>query len=894
VSPPTAQGGRLELSGHAFATGSAAVELQGAWRVKWDTLMEPGQVDPDSTGWEFHPVPGLWNDVPAQEARRGGFGCATFVLDVRVPDSLHRLGMVVPEVMTAGRLWANGRLVATNGRPGSTRATTVAGAENPMAPVPVEVDSGRIRLVYQIANFESDQGGMSYVPRIGAWDRLVRDESIRVGKEFFLVGVLLLLGLYHLWAWLQRRHERTALPLGLFCLLWSFRFLVEQGTGQRLLTGLLPGTSYATVARLEVVPFYLTVATLLHFFSAYFQGLVHRRILRFGYGFSAALLLVVAATPPWVFGRFLSFGALVCVAAVVLMVHVFVRAVRERREGAVHLCAGFAVFAVTGINDLLQALQMVHTGYWMDWGVLALALANTLVVARRHGNAFLAMERHAGELSRLDRIKDDILANTGHELRTPLHGIVGIADAVLARSPDLPESVRSDLGAVSGSARRLAHLVNDILDFSRLRQAEVALPTGPVEVGPSVDRVLLHFREEAARKGLELRSEVPGDLPLAEADADRLDQILFNLVGNALKHTDTGAVGVAARAREGRLELDVRDSGTGIAAPDRARIFEPFEQGSGARRGGTGLGLPISRRLAQLMGGSLEVESEEGKGSVFRLSIPVSNRRRPAPSTSVPTGRLQRVLEAEPVSAGPREARSAGRTGSTILVVDDEPLNLRVLQGLLEPEGHRVVCESDPRRVVERVESERPRLVLLDVSMPERDGYAVCRELREHWSASELPVVFVTARDRSDDLVRGYEAGGNDYLIKPILREELRARVDLHLAQQKAYGSLRDESNSAAETMQAVVALWEEITAQGRADFAERSGLWKVQMDADGWRRTQTLDKYLDPAKVPRQPRWAKVRESARWILELAEREGVGDDRTRDLRERLERLEPGD
>ena len=249
------------------------------------------------------------------------------------------------------------------------------------------------------------------------------------------------------------------------------------------------------------------------------------------------------------------------------------------------------------------------------------------------------------------------------------------------------------------------------------------------------------------------------------------------------------------------------------------------------------------------------------------------------------------MVEAEDVSVDdvslPRGA------GTVILAVDDEPVNLRILRNHLGPCGYRVVCAEDGNGILERVEREKPALVLLDVMMPGRDGFDVCAEIRTRHSASELPVIFVTARNRMDDLLRGYSAGGDDYVLKPFLREELLARVDLHLRPKTFAGPPLEESALAGEIMQAVLHLWEELTQGNQVDFAERSGLWNVQVNPNGWRRTQTLDRYLDPGKRPRQPRWGKIQASARYVLELAEQQGEGRERSGQLRKLLDRLECG-
>lgn len=862
--------------------------MEGPWKVRWNELAPPDDMfrpdDPRDTLFE---LPGTWNDATFRGRRIGPFGCATFALEIKVPDSLDGLAIDIPEALTASRLYANGILIAENGKPGTTRATTIARATNLFRAFPVEPESGRIRVVYQIANFESNEGGTYHVPRIGLLERAGQEIVLRASKEAFLIGVLLLLGIYHLLLLAMRRDDRTLLPLALNCLLWGFRFFVEEGTGHRPITAIWPDISFQALARMEVIPFYLTFPTLLYFFGNFFPGLVHRKVLMATYALVFALVAGVLATPPSIFGQFLPLGGLIALASAVYICIVFARAIREGREGSILMTMGCSIFILCGLSDLLQATGLAPTGYHLDWGAFALACSNSLVVARRYSRAFQRMTIQSQELLRLDRIKDDFLANTSHELRTPLHGIIGISESILARDgPHLPESAREDMDAIVASAGRLSHLVNDILDFSKLRHGDIALNPTPLDLSASVDRVLQHFRPAVTKKGVGLHQNLSSSIPAVLADSDRLDQILFNLLGNAVKFTDRGEISVSARLTGDFVELEVRDSGMGISTADRERVFEAFEQGAGSDRGGTGLGLSITRHLVEMHGGTITVESDLGSGSTFRLTLPIApgNPEIPPRPSALPL-----VSSKDSEGSAPLEIKERV-DGVTILAVDDEPLNLRILSSHLETSGHRVVCLESAVDLLQHIEKEHPALILLDVMMPGKNGFEACAEIRTRHSSAELPVVFVTARNQMDDLLRGYSVGGDDYLLKPFLREELLARVTLHLSK-AGKGRHKEESELAGEIMRKVIELWQDLTQTGRADFAERSGIWNVSMDPDGWRRTQTLDKYLDNRKTPKQPRWQKVQDSARYVLDLADRDGRQPERGNQLRALVSQFE---
>ncbi|MCP4690542.1 MAG: response regulator, partial [Desulfobacterales bacterium] len=419
--------------------------------------------------------------------------------------------------------------------------------------------------------------------------------------------------------------------------------------------------------------------------------------------------------------------------------------------------------------------------------------------ARLH-ESLARVERLNAELKRLDQLKDDFMANTSHELRTPLNGIIGLAEALLeGPGGDMAPSTRGDLKMIISSGRRLANLVNDILDFSKLRHKDLALRKQPVDARSAVELVLALLKPLADGKGLTLANNTPPDAPPVDADEDRLQQILFNLAGNALKFTDRGGVVIDAFALSDKLHIRVKDTGIGIPRDKQARIFESFEQVDGAvsrQYGGTGLGLAVSRQLVELHGGEIRVASRPGEGSTFSFCLPLaagaphetaggSPGRKNAPGVR---GLVSRMAASDTVSFRGEEAPDSlapppDENAPRILIVDDEPVNLRVISSHLASRGYQVLQASGGREALDLIETGGPfDLVVLDVMMPGMTGYEVCRRLRERFTQGELPVVMLSAKNRVEDLVIGMRAGANDYQAKPFSRSELLARVKTHLS----------------------------------------------------------------------------------------------------------------
>lgn len=429
----------------------------------------------------------------------------------------------------------------------------------------------------------------------------------------------------------------------------------------------------------------------------------------------------------------------------------------------------------------------------LSFGIFLFMLCLVMVLAQRFDQVNERVKRYALELEEknrklqeLDRLKDDFLANTSHELRTPLHGIIGLSEALLSDRAGVQGESRRNVELVISSASRLARLVDDILDFSKLKHSDMVLKQEPVGLHALADLVLTVFGPLAARKGITLVNGLP-ETSAVFADANRLEQIFYNLIGNALKFTDRGEVRLSAEAAREGMRICVRDTGLGIPPEKLPLLFEPFEQASeGLKRGGTGLGLSITKKLVELHGGTIAIASEPGNGTAVTFTLPVYDG---ASSALLPEAPASRPLAPGGYNAEERSAAEEAAPASNpeaaslplILIADDEPVNLLVLQQHLASQPYRLIQARTGTEALELALRSKPDLMLLDVMMPGLSGVEVCRQLRERFNPSELPVLLLTAKSAPQDLADGFEAGANDYLTKPILRSELLARVRIQL-----------------------------------------------------------------------------------------------------------------
>lgn len=370
-------------------------------------------------------------------------------------------------------------------------------------------------------------------------------------------------------------------------------------------------------------------------------------------------------------------------------------------------------------------------------------LASQSAVAIHNARTFRALQQSSHRLEVASRHKSEFLASMSHELRTPLNAVIGFSDVLLERMfGELNERQDEYLRDIRDSGRHLLELINEILDLSKVEAGRMELDLSGVSVEPLLEHALAMVRERAARQGVTLELEVEHGLGVVLADELKLKQVVLNLLTNAVKFTHTGgSVRLTARRVGDALEVEVRDTGVGIADADQTRIFEAFQRGGRDARTsteGTGLGLTLSKRFVELHGGRMWMESELGAGSRFGFAIPATT-----PAMAPDAAATRRRARAP----APLPANLARGDTRTVVVIDDDPLELDLVEAVLVPEGYEVVRAADGAEGVQLVREHRPGVVLLDLLMPDMDGFAVVETLRGEPDTAAVPILVLTHKE---------------------------------------------------------------------------------------------------------------------------------------------------
>ncbi len=753
---------------------------------------------------------------------------------------------------------------------------------------------------------------------VGSRETIIFDLLNYEWKRLMYAVLCLALGLGSLGLFLRRLKERIYGWFALLCLSAGVGFVLLSSTPQWFIN-------------LDPVYYWrelLLPLAMLAFIGFYGEALgrsrspIYTRTIAIVLGFLLVETAVAVLDDTW-YGYMWTFGmAPLFIGVFSMITYTLVQFIlKNRSQEAAWLTAGYVILVVSCMAHLMinmtvqgrimldlvsrgmqdTIVNILPTGFMLFIGCLAMVLLLRFSGVYRQLKTYADALAHKNEtLAQFDRLKDDFLQNTSHELRTPLHGIAGLSESLLAGAAGpVNERTRASLGMMLGSANRLLHLVNDILDFNRLKHEDIRIVPRVVDLRQSAETVMTMLTPLTAAKGLTCRIEIEESGRYVLADAARLEQILYNLLGNAIKYTPDGSVTIRATAADdgsGMAAIAVIDTGRGIDPEAAARLFEPFASSDGSS--GTGLGLALTKRLIELHRGEIRIgPAEHGRGTRVDYTLPLADSA--ALEGAYAAGNLQAgsgaaarealfseharlfprwtsdseepaspaaAAEAEPEAGSGAEAEEEAAAQAPlhpiILIVDDEPVNVQVLYNFFSGKPYRVEhAQSGEEALARLAGEERPALLLLDIMMPGMNGYEVCRRIRERWTPSELPVILLSARSRVSDLTNGFDAGANDYVPKPFAQGELLSRVETQLKLAAFHQSLdslvQERTKELEEKSEALLGSFKE-TAEALAEISvleERSRIAHEIHDVVGHTLTAAVVQLEAAQKLaPRSP----------------------------------------
>ena len=460
---------------------------------------------------------------------------------------------------------------------------------------------------------------------------------------------------------------------------------------------------------------------------------------------------------------------------------------RSARAVYTNVPSGSYTFRLKAIDELgLESSNEVALSIhilpapWLTWWAyiiycLVFLAILTMLFKHKQKQLELTQERALNaELRKVAKLKNTFLANTSHELRTPLNGVLGLVEQLIDHGVNRQDStVISYAKNIQSSGKRLLNTINDVLDFSKLEAQSLTLQRQPLNILQITSEALVLL---PIPKHIDIFNQLEPASPNIYADANRLRQVLLNIIGNAIKYTQEGSITVKNTFDEKTMTLEIQDTGLGMEAEILERVFDTVKHRShdhGQEQGGIGLGLSITKQLIELHGGYIEVHSDTGKGTCVRFTLPVTDEQTHTGVTSRPSAEVAAELVGM-ASAEPK-AKPA------ILIVDDEMINRMVLKGMLQTNYNVFEAETGKAALEQVSDNPQIALVLMDIMMPEMNGFEACKALRRHHNSEQLPIIFITAREVDEDKTTAQEVGGNGFLPKPVNRKSLLSEMTLYL-----------------------------------------------------------------------------------------------------------------
>lgn len=768
---PPIVGGTLDLRNWDFSE-NPSLTLDGEWEFYPYTWLVDHK-GTDAKEPQYIAVPGSW-DALLNPEDPSPYGYGSYRLRILVDPTIDTIyGIRIPSVRSASELYVNGQLLEASGKVGESEVDSVAWNIPYSSPL-LTNDDGVIEVVIQATNFiEPRDSGIPRSLKFGTKDAIHQEIKLSENLQLtsaavFLVHVLFACVLY----FVGFRDKR----LLYFAMVTVSAMLINLlATDEKILLSWLP-VNYSLAFRFICLSMlalaYALVQCvkpqLLVFSRKLFQSIV------VFYGIVALLTIILPlhylVPIPSLYFLFIVISAIIAFLALP-------RTSLKRVSGDLLL--------------VLAILALVHSFAW--WGILietgikVVYYPFDLIIGlfclsalwfRNYHQAHIETKKLTKKLQQADKLKDEFLANTSHELRNPLHGMLNVAQAVLEReSQTLSAKSLNDMGIVLSVGRRMSFLLNDLLDVASLKGGNPKLQRKTFSIQTLISGVMDMLTFMMKGKPVRFVNEIPDDFPPLFADENRVIQVLFNLLHNATKYTDEGEITIKGYVKGKTAYIAIEDTGMGMDEEMIQRVFTPYEQGRQGEsmiEGGLGLGLSISKKLVELHGGALHVHSIVGVGSEFTFTLPIADvpldeeREITTPAVNMLTAASFHEIETQ---------QKWNFERPRILVVDDDPINLQVIQSILSSNSYDIMTVTNGEKALATLHTKEWDLVISDVMMPQVSGYELTKAIRQHFSMTELPVLLLTARNQPIDIENGFLAGANDYVTKPVDTLELRSRV---------------------------------------------------------------------------------------------------------------------
>lgn len=763
------------------------IKLDGEWEFYWDKLLMPEHFEDTGADQQafkaWMEVPSQWNGKIINGQPLPAFGSATYRMVLKNLPVSGVFALKKTNIRFSSAIYVNGHLLFKDGEP------SVGIAEYQSGNIPriglFSSEKGDVEIIIQVSNYEYVNAGIPVSLTFGEEAAMLENRQKSTAREFSTVAILgtlaLIFVICFVAAALYRKKDYSLLVFASICLLLA----VYHGLiGERSLLLFFPNLSFLMLYKVKDITSISCFIVLAIFFYQMHKSIISLKFTAAVTLILGSFIILIVVLPIRTYTVFSPYVIIVYELMLIWMLcrvaFLYIKSTEVHRIKSLLLFLAMLAINLYSVDLILFALSIKENLWLGQFYIVAFNIIMIVLIVLRFFEAYHTIDDMKNQLIGMDKIKDEFLSNTSHELKTPLNAIVNITATILngVEGP-VTERQAQNLAIVLGSGRRLTHMVNELLDYSKMKHGDITLYKSSLELKDIVDSVIGIHSFLIGDKSILLMNRIAPDFPPVLADGNRLIQILHNLVDNAIKFTEQGEIDISARIVHEWVEVRVADTGIGMTLDLQSRIFTAYEQADNVENhshGGTGLGLSITKKLVELHGGKINVESTIGKGSVFIFTIPVSD----SSSNQMMGQTPNKLLSYKDINfSNPKyPIYIQGKINQPILVVDDDFANLQAMINLFKLEGYSIVVVNRGQLALEELSKNADFfLVILDITMPDISGYEVLSKIRERFTPFELPVLMLTAKNRVTDMKMSMDNGANDYVGKPFEAEELMARV---------------------------------------------------------------------------------------------------------------------
>jgi two-component system, sensor histidine kinase ChiS len=756
--------------------------LDGNWEIYWDRLLTPEDFQSGGSlpGPDYIEVPKQW--LPGMEGPAGhnGEGAATYRARLLLPEEFDEYAIKLNNARVASRLYVDGELLGSSGIPGYSKAETKP--RNKPYEVFFRPEHKEVELVVQVANFSYISGGISEQVYFGDDDSINRLTFRNNSYDLGITVCLLVLSVFFFGQSLQRNRDRASFFLAVFSLCAAL-YLVTHS--EKLLYDFIPALSYEWFSKLQAMSAFIGYWGLAGYMY-YIISYVHNRLVFFWTGVAMVINMFIVLVNDAAGFAFMAY--VVSIEGIVVIgyvIYVMARGIASRMDGYIYL--------IVGMMGILQfiAVQMVNLAWAVDvytgipYSIPLFALAQSLFLSSRYNHAYRTIRGLSNELKRKDRDKDEFLINTSHELRKPLEAIATISRSMTeAPEGELSGHDRENLTLIMITARRLSLLVNDIIDYERIKNGSIELDLKETDAAPAVDMVLEIFRHLSRNHAVSLASGIDAATCYVMADENRLIQILYSLADAAYRHSDEGTIRVYAEQEEpGHVCIVVEYSGR-MLPPERLEAALGYGTQQTGRILDTDydesiLGLQVAAQLARMQHAGIRFEQQEGLNR-FSVVFPGELRLGEPKTAGLSAAVLGRkhALRNHPSEWESGRQAAGGDKPYRVLIVDDDYVHVKALTNVLSAQGYITVNAAAGSEALRLLTGGNIfDLCVMNVKISDMPGLSLCRIIRETYGLLDLPVLLSTSRPYVGMYEAGAAAGANDFIHKPYEWEDVKARI---------------------------------------------------------------------------------------------------------------------